>query len=133
MFDRIAHNKINDLNEYEQEIVAEMIRKGYIILRNDKIVSAMPIYTKEQWDNMINLQKETVEEIGEIFNELRKVVINVLKNHVPTHLKHQVEDISAMSLFNDGTYVPAAILNKNNYLSSDWTPNEISTSYAVMR
>ena len=41
-------------------------------------------------------------------------------------------DIAAMSLFNDGTFVPVSILNQNGYLSTDWTPDEIATSYAVL-
>ena len=133
MYDKIAHGNTNELNEFEQEIVAEMIRKGYVAMKDGKIIAAMPVYTSEQWNSMLELQRQVVTEIGEIFEELHKAVAAVLKNHVPTHLKSQVNNIAAMSLFNDGTYIPASILNQNGYLSTEWTPNEIPTSYAVLK
>lgn len=118
IYDKIAHG--NDvLNEYEKEIVAEMIRKGYLVKKRGKIFTAMPIYTIAQWNEMRELQKSVENEIGEIFGKLLVEVVTVLKNHVPTHLKSQVNDIAAMSLFNDGTYVPASILNQNGYLSTE--------------
>ena len=133
MYDKIAHGNTNDMNEFEQEIASEMIRKGYVVQRNGEIVPAMPVYTTEQWNNMVEFQKQTVTGICEVFEELHKAIASVLKNHVPTHLKSQVEDISAMSLFHDGTYIPVSILNQNSYLSSEWTPNEVPTSYAVLK
>lgn len=132
MYDKIAHDNTDNLNEFEQEIVAEMIRKGYVQNNNGKISPAMPIYTKKQWNKMLQLQKPVVDEIGALFGKLHVEVAVVLKNHVPTHLKSQVNDITAMSLFNDGTYVPASLLNQKGYLSTDWVPDEIATSYAVL-
>lgn len=133
VYDKIAHGLISNPNEYEQEIIAEMIRKGYIIQKDGKISIAMPIYTKEQLEYMTELQKPVVTKIGEIFKEIDQTVANVLKNHVPTHLKSQVEAIASMSLFHDGTYTPALLLNQNGYLSIDWTPGEIATSYVVLK
>lgn len=133
MYDRIAHGNITNLNEYEQEIVAEMIRKGYVVQENGKILPAMPVYTEKQRENIVNLQKAVIDEIGIILRGLHKAVAAVLRNHVPPHLKSQVDAISAMSLFNDGTYVPASLLVQDGYLSTDWMPGEIATSYAVVK
>jgi hypothetical protein len=132
MYEKIARGNTDNLNEYEQEIAAEMIRRGYVIKKNEKIMPAMPVYTTEQWNKMQALQKPAVDEIKGIFGKLHEEIAAVLKNHVPTHLKSQVNDIAAMSLFNDGAYVPASILQQNGYFSSDWTPDEIATSYAVL-
>lgn len=132
MYDKIVHGDTANLNEFEQEIVAEMIRKGYVINKNGESLPAMPVYTKEQYEKMRALQKRVVDEIGVLFDSLHKGIASVLNNHVPTHLKPQVNDIAAMSLFNDGTYVPASLLNQNGYLSTDWVPGEIATSYAVI-
>lgn len=132
MYEKITHSDTENLNEFEQEIVAEMIRKGYVINANGEFSSSMPVYSNEQLLKMIALQKPVVQEIGILFDKLHKEITEVLKNHVPTHLKSQVNDIAAMSLFNDGTYVPASILNRNGYLSTDWMPGEIATSYVVL-
>ncbi len=133
MYDKITHESINGLNEFEQEIVSEMLRKGYVIRKNGKILSAMPVYKSEQRDSMTNLQKSVVEKTGEIMKQMYRIVADVLLNHVPPHLKAQVPVISAMSLFRDGTYIPASLLVRDGYLSTEWMPDEIATSYAVIK
>jgi RNA polymerase sigma factor (sigma-70 family) len=132
MYDKIALGDTDNLNEFEQEIVAEMIHKGYVINENGRVSPAMPVYTNEHLTKMVELQKPVVDEIGILFEKLHKEIVAVLKNHVPTHLKSQVNDIAAMGLFNDGTFVPASLLNQSGYLSTEWVPGEIATSYTVL-
>ena len=133
VFDKIARGNIDDFNEFEQEITAEMVRKGYIIRKDDNIISTMPVYTSNEYNNMVELQKQVVFKIGNVLEKLHKTITGILKNHVPTHLKSQVELISAMILFNDVTFSPTSILIQNNYLSTNWIPTEVPTSYAVLR
>ncbi len=133
MYDKIVHRDLGDLNEFEREIIAEMIRKGYVVQKSGAIFPTMPVYTQEQHRSMISLQKLTVDQIDSIMKQLYKTVVKVLRNHVPLHLKGQVGAISAMSLFRDGTYVPALLLVQDGYLSTDWTAGEIATSYAVLQ
>lgn len=66
---------------------------------------------KKFTDTMLELQKQSIDEIGQKLKELHKVTTSILKNHVPTHLKSQVEGISTMSTLRDGTHVPASSLN----------------------
>ena len=133
LYDKIAHGHAGELNEFEKEIAAEMIKKGYLVLEDNSFHITMPVYTSEQLDTMVLLQKQTVIEIGVLYQNLQKTIAKILKNHAPTHLKSQVNNIAAMSLFNDGAYVPASILNQNGYLSTEWTPKEIATSYVVVK
>lgn len=92
----------------------------------------MPVYTNEQWTKMVELQKPVVDEIGILFEKLHKEIVAVVKNHVPTHLKSQFNDITATGLFNCGTFLPASLLNQSEYLSTEWVPREIASSYAVL-
>ena len=133
VYDKICHGNIGNLNEFEQEIAAEMIRKGYAVKTNSTIIPAMPVYSQQQYNEIIALQKSVVEEIGNIFEKIQESVTAVLTNHVPVHLKKSVGEIAAMSLFHDGTYLPASLLVQNGFLSTDWIPGEIATSYVVMK
>ena len=110
-----------------------MIRKGYAVKTNSTIIPAMPVYSQQQYNEIIALQKSVVEGIGNTFEIIQESVTTILTNHVPVHLKKSVDNISAMSLFHDGTYLPASILVQNGFLSTDWIPGEIATSYAVMK
>ena len=94
---------------------------------------AMPVYSQQQYNEMIALQKPVIEEIGNTFEIIQESVTTILTNHVPVHLKKSVGEIAAMSLFHDGTYLPASLLVQNGFLSTDWIPGEIATSYVVMK
>ncbi len=133
MYDKICHGNIADLNEFEQEIAAGMIRKGYAVKTDDRISPAMPVYSEKQYGKMLDLQKSVTEEIVNVFEKIQESVTTILTNHVPVHLKKSVGEIAAMSLFNDGTYMPASLLVGEGFLSTDWIPGEISTSYAVIK
>ena len=133
MYDKICHGNIANLSEFEQEIAAEMIRKGYVAKTDNTILSAMPVYSEKQYNEMIALQKFIVEEIFNIFERIQESVTDILTNHVPVHLKKSVSEIAAMSLFHDGTSLPASLLVQNGFLSTDWIPGEIATSYAIMK
>ena len=133
LYDKICHGNTLKFNEFEQEIAAEMVKKGYVIIRGGDLFPAMPVYSEKQYQNMIDLQKPVVTEIENIFLKMHEIIAAILTNHVPTQLKNSVREISAMSLFHDGTYVPASLLVQNGFLSTNWTPGEIATSYAVIK
>ena len=132
LYEKLYRGNTEDLTEFEQEIAAEMVRKGYAHMEDGRIVSASPVYTKAQWGEMQALQEPTLQEIGRAIGKLHTVLVEVLKNHVPTHLKSQVQGIAAANLFHDGTYTPALLLVQNGYLSTDWVPNELATVYGVL-
>ena len=132
MYEKILRGDTEGLNEFEQEIAAEMIRKGYAILRDGKIRPSVPVYTKAQRERMHTLQTSTLQALVTDLGKLRAAIAEILKNHVPTHLKSQVQGIASMCLFHDGTYVPSLLLHQNGYLSTDWVPNELPTIYAVL-
>ena len=133
LYGKICCGNMDDLNEFEGEIAAEMVRKGYVVRRDNTLFPAMPVYTEEQLNGMMKLQKTVADEIVDIMQKLYGLVAELLGNHVPTHLKSQVNEIAAMSLFHDATYVPASLLVHDGYLSTDWVPGEIATSYAVIQ
>ena len=103
VYDKISHGLTDDFNDYEREITAELIRKGYVVNYNGKMLAAMPVYTAEQFKHIVELQKNVVIEIGELFEKIHRTCAAILNNHVPAHLRKQVDGIAGMSVFHDGT------------------------------
>ncbi len=93
--------------------------------------SAIPAYTEQQLEAVTALQKDAVDEIVKYGLELQTKNSEVLKNHVPTHLKKQVENISSVNLFDDITYAPVSVMLNEGYMTSKWTSNEVCTAYIV--
>ena len=93
----------------------------------------MPVFTKAQHRKMIELLLPVVQEISALDIKTVDEIEAVLKNHTPTHLKKQVRNICAISIFDTCVGVPEKILYNEGYLSDDWHTHEIATSYVILK
>lgn len=132
MYAKLARGLATEPNEYEQEIVSELIRRGYAYKKDGRILVTMPTYTISELDELREMLRHVIDETGALFEQINKTIADVLRNHAPAHLKKQVEAIAGMCLFSDAAYVPASMMNKSGYLSTDWDANENATSYVVL-
>ncbi len=131
--DRFAHGLLNEIEVYEREMLAELVRKGYARKQDGQVRASMPVFTKEEYERLILLLKPVIVNASELFEKMHAEITAVLRNHAPSHMNKQVESIACMSLFNDGAYTPVSILNKNDYLSTDWDADEIATAYVILK
>jgi RNA polymerase sigma factor, sigma-70 family len=125
----IAINNKSEFNEYEEEMVAEMVKEGYIV--NGK--SIFPVYTQSQYDKLINIFAPFIEEIKPLVNEIVEIAYGVLKNHAPSHLKNQIREAAYMT---SHTYIYPQIIDvmiNNNQLSINWDANQMPATYIVKR
>lgn len=120
------------LHETEEEIAAELIRRGYLYQNGETLAVSFPVFTKEQYRKLRALTEDTVTAMTSHATELYRAVVGILGNHVPTHLKHRVGDIAAMNLFDALTGAPTRVLLENGYLSCHYHANEMATVYAVL-
>ena len=123
----IAINNKSDFNEYEEEMVAGMVKEGYIV--NGK--SILPIYTFPQYDELIALFTPFIEQMEPLVNEIVEIVYTVLKNHTPKHLKNQIKE-AACRTSNSFVYPQIIdIMINNNQLSINWDANQIPATYIM--
>ncbi len=131
LYSKIIYGNEGVLHEYEEEIAAELIKLGYLRKIGDTLTVTVPVYTKEQLARMRDLQKETIQKMVALFVELYEKNVAILKNHVPTQLKKQAEDIAVMNLFQDASFYPTYVLTQSGYLSTERVSYEMPTVYIV--
>lgn len=131
VYRQLAYGLLANPNEYEEEVLAEMLRKGYVTRAAGKLEIAMPVYSKAQYSAMKALQGNTYETVCYILQKMHTAAAGLLTNHIPPHLKKQAAPIAAMGLFQDGAYKPALQLAQAGYISPEWVPGEVATAYLV--
>ncbi len=132
LYEKLMSGYDGILHETEEEEAAELLRLGYLCRQGSALTVTMPVFTKEQYAAFCALSEETEKTMAQHMTLLAHETVGILKNHVPTHLKQQVDDIAVMSMFDAVTAAPTHVLLENGYLSLHYTPNEIATAYAVL-
>ncbi|MBE6561272.1 MAG: sigma-70 family RNA polymerase sigma factor [Ruminococcaceae bacterium] len=122
------------LSEYDLDAVAEMIQKGYLIRENDAYRVCVPVYTEQQYMQVIHMAKTfTDTELAPIIRSMDRNAVRILSVHTPGHLQDQTAGIAAMDRFVNAVCIPASLLIDRQVLRTDWHPLEMPTTYAVLK
>lgn len=132
LFIKLVNNKVNNPNEYEREIIADLIRNGYVKNDNGKISATLPVYTEIQKSTLYSMLEPTIVELLSVNANIKQTLEKVLKNHIPTHLKPQAESIACMRMFDDVMCVTVEVMRNKDYLRVNWSANEMPTVFAVV-
>ena len=120
-------------SEYDLEAIAEMIKKGYVIKAEDSFKTTVPIYTIEQYNQIVGSADQFVQNrLSVIIKEMDDTVARILGSHTPKHLQDQVTGIAAVDKFVNEVCIPATILMERQFLSTAWHPLEMPTTYVVL-
>ena len=133
VYEKLARGIAPENNEFEMQIVAELIKHGYAYKSGEKISVTMPVFTKTQHAKLMELLAPTINELAALGVKTVDEMATVLKNHTPTHLKKQVRNICAISIFDTCVGMPAKMLHNEGYLSDAWNTKEIATSYVILK
>lgn len=132
MYRKLARGIKPDNNEFEMEIVADLIRCGYAYLKDGNVNVTIPVFTKGQLEELNQLAQTTIDEISGLQEQMIGEIAGVLREHTPVHLRKQVKDIAGMCLWDEGVAVPMTMLVNESWLSAQWDANEYATSFAVL-
>ncbi len=132
IYEKILRGYREPYHETEEAAVAELIRLGYLYRESGTVCACVPVFSQAEFAQLCSLQEDTVLQMTALAKELHRQTSEILKNHVPTHLKKQADDIAAMHLFGDLTTAPTQLLLDTGYLSQHYHPHEKGTVYAVL-
>ena len=129
----IADGNADNLNEYDLETIAEMVRDGYVISENGGFRVAMPIYSKAQYSELMAKAEQFMKNrMGELIETIDNVSEHVIGEHTPSRLKESVARISGQDRFYHTVCAPAKKMLDMKYLSTSYDPLEMPTTYIVL-
>lgn len=128
----IARGKAGHLSENDIAAAAELVRKGYVIRTESGLRVNAPVFTKEQHQALKQLFAHACEQISNEAGTLLDTVAQILKNHVPVHLKGLAKDMAYLRLFEDAISAPVSILVERRYLLPCCGGDILPTTYVVL-
>ncbi len=120
-------------SEYDLEAVADMIRKGYVIIDGDTYRTTTPLFTVRQYEEAVALARTFVAaELGSDVDELNRLAANIIGEHTPRHLQSLVRGIAQADKFVHAACSPIVVLVDRNILRISWNPLEMPTIFVVL-
>jgi len=132
MMDIIEGNTAH-FSENDRVVVAELVKRGYVISDERGIRANMPVFTGEEHRRLKELLAEDTAKIADEAEELMDEVTSVLKEHIPVHLKKVARDLAYLRLFEDAISAPVAMLADRKYLLPYHGDGLLPTTYVILK
>ena len=133
VFIDIAKGKNDFDNELEKVIVAELVKKGYVLNDSGKLTVNVPVFTSNEFESFINKFNSVVESVEENANSIMKEASKIIKNYIPTHLKSQAFQMAYFRIFEDAISIPVGSLVENKVLFPYNGNSILPTTYIILK
>ncbi len=133
IFFDIARGNTMHFSDNDKATAAEMIQKGYV--RKDKtgLHVNTPVFTRAEYQKLKEILQGSIIEIAEETENLMNTVIQIIKNHIPVHLKKYAKEMAYLRLFEDAISATVSNLVTNRYLIPYNGDLFIPTAYVVLK
>ena len=129
----IARGNSEKINESDLDVVAELIKLGYVKKNGNIYSPTLAVFTQKQYEEAVKLTQNFVNsKMRDVLMELDEAAERVLLNHTPKHLQKLVKGIAGTDKFINAACIPASILIEKGVLKLPYTPNEMSTNFIVL-
>ena len=132
IFVDIAKGKTDFKNEFDKVIVAELVKKGYVINDSSKLSVNVSVFTKTEFDSFINPFEKTVEIVeNNVLNIMNKAA-KIIGNYIPVHLKPLAGQMAYFRIFEDAVSMTVAKLVENRVLFPYNGTGKLPTTYVML-
>jgi RNA polymerase sigma factor (sigma-70 family) len=133
VFIDIAKGKRDNFSENDKMIIAELLKRGLIKQSEHGYSVNVPVFTEKQMNNLQLILKDLRKEINNIANEIYNVLVEVLSNHVPVHLKEYAKKVVPLRLLSEVISSTIGNLCQQKYLTIGDFMGEFPSIYIVLK
>jgi hypothetical protein len=133
VFLAIARGDAEGLTENDAVIAAELVRLGYVRRTETGLRVGCPVLTQTQYRALLQEIGRAVQAVAQIAMRIREKEVELLRQHVPEHLRHMAEEMVYFRLFESGVSRPVVQLHSEGYLSPAKTASVLPTTYVVLK
>lgn len=113
--------------------VAELVKKGYVLNDNGKLVVNVPVFTKKEFEQFMSQFNSTVELVEQNANAIMNAASKIIKNYIPVHLKSQAYQMAYFRIFEEAISMPVGTLVENNILFPYNGNGVLPTTYIILK
>lgn len=128
----LANDEIKEFGKNDTIVLADLIKRGIVKNNNGKIYPNMPVLTTDQQERLLMVLDELSEEILVQTEEMIEKVTEILRNHIPTHLKKIAKDMAYFRIQGDCISGVMEILYREKYLLTTESDIMLPTTYIVL-
>lgn len=133
VFIDIAKGKSDNFSENDKMIIAELLKRGLIKQSEHNYSVNVPVFTEKQMNNLYQILKDLREEINNIADEIYHVLVEVLSNHVPVHLKKYAKKVVVLRLLREVISSTMGNLCQQKYLTVGDFMGEFPSIYVLIK
>ena len=104
------------LSENDKEILAELIRRGYVRNDNGQFAVNMPAFTTAQFHELTAILNSASSAITDEALKMMTLIEEILKDHAPNHLKTLCRPLAYTRLLDDAISAPVQKLCDRRFL-----------------
>ena len=129
----IAKGSTEHFSENDLALAAELIKRGYVLREDGHLKVNALVFTSEQHRLVKEMLAKTAELIADEAEKLMHTVTDILKDHLPIHLKKQAPDLAYLRLFDDAICAPVAALFERKVLLPYSGDGLLPTTYIILK
>lgn len=129
----IVKGNTGHFSENDSVVVAELVKRGYVISDGHRSYANMPVFTSEEYRCLKETLAEDTERIADEAEGMMEKVTSVLEQHIPSHLKKMARDLAYLRLFEDAISAPAALLYEQKFLLPYHGNGLLPTTYVILK
>ncbi len=133
VFLEIAGEETGVFSDNDRVLVAEMVKRGYVLNKDGKFSVNAPVFTEKQHNELMQILGNASDEIVNYAEKLLKDVEKIIKNHIPVHLKKLAGGMAYIRMFEDAVAAPVGMLCKEGFLAKHDNADILPTTYAVLK
>lgn len=129
----IAGGKTSGFGENDSALVAELVKRGYVINNDGKFSVNAPVFTEEQYNELLNILAPAAQSITEDAENLLGDVERIIKNHIPVHIKKLAGGMAFVRILYDAISAPVGVLYREGFLEKHDSTGILPTTFAVAK
>lgn len=133
VFTDIAKGKTDFENEYERVIVAELVKKGYVLQDNGKLSVNVRVFKEREFERFMSRFDREVEAVEKNARAIMNEAERIIGNYIPVHLKKQAYNMAYFRIFEEAISVPVGALAENKLLYPFNGNGLLPTTYVVIK
>lgn len=133
VFIDIAKGKRDNFSENDKMIITELLKRGLLKQSENGYSVNVPVLTEKHMNNLKQILNELRKDIKNIANEIYNVLVEVLLNHVPVHLKEYAKKVVPLRLLDEVISSTMGNLCQQKYLMLEDFMGEFPSIYVLLK
>ena len=132
LFGRIAAGNFISQNSFEDELLAQLIKSGYVVQHPEGYRVTCAVYTAAEYHELCGILAPAAAAVSEQAAAAYGSIYRILQDSAPAHVQPMVSSISRLCLIHTAADEPAALLCADGYLLSWKKADEMPTMSLVL-